>query len=164
MKVVGKTCTFLSKLHFIWYSTSESMMIMELFSNKSYMKILFSRFIISFFPFSDLQKFFKNFTEISQNFHGKFLKNFGKFINHSPTHPPYTSHIPITHTITHTTRTYTHIPSPTSTSIFSIFRFYSKCTCFSYHLHLTKAATIIFMEMLDESSCSSYRYKSNKVQ
>ena len=76
-------------LSFLRYSTSESVMIMELFPYKPYMKILFSHFIISFFPFSDLRKFSRDFTEISQNFH----ENFWKFSENSLIIHPPTLHI-----------------------------------------------------------------------
>ena len=83
------------------YSTGESGMIVELFSRRPFIKILFCRFKILIFRFLIITYFTENFTEISQ----KFLRNFSE-----NSYPPPT---PLTYPPYHPPRPNTHNPEPT---------------------------------------------------
>ena len=94
LKGVIKKHIFWWKLTFLRYSTSESGMIVEFFSCRPYIEILFSRPTIRFPVFGSPEnsgKFLGNFSEISR----KFPENFptpthhpSPIPTHTPSHPP----------------------------------------------------------------------------
>ena len=87
MSAVGNKRHFGSKLYFLSYSTGESGMIVELFSRRLFIKILFCRPTILIFRFRITEYFIKNF------------RKFQKIPTPPPTpltHPPYHSPPPNT--------------------------------------------------------------------
>ena len=90
---VGKKGIIGWKIHFLRYSTGESGMIVELFSQRLFIKILFCRPTISISRFRITTYFTGNFPEISRKFFGNFPEN-----SWPPTYPPYLPPISFTHT------------------------------------------------------------------
>ena len=81
------------KITFLIYSTDELGMISELFSLRSFIKILFSHLTISISRF----RITIYFPEISAKFPVNFFENFPEN-SHIPTYITYTHPIPLTHT------------------------------------------------------------------
>ena len=115
VKGVVKKRIFWQKLTFLRYSTSESGMIVEFFSCRSYIEILFSRPAIRFSRF----RIPRTFREISRKIPGNFSENSRKFPGNFPTpthHPP--------------THPYPYPTSSTSDPVYpsrTLNRFISKC-------------------------------------
>ena len=91
VSAVGNKRTFGSKLHFLNYSTGELGMIVELFSRRPFIKILFCHVTIWISRFRITTHFTGNFPEISQKFpgisrfcSGNFLEISRKFPGHFP--------------------------------------------------------------------------------
>ena len=122
MKGVGYKRHFRVKLPFLRYSTDGSGMIVELFSRRPFIKILFYRFTILVSHFLITIYFTGNFPEIFRN----FFRNFSKI---SYTSPIYLTHTPIPLTPTPTPHIRTHSELQTPFSQYSIFgpkyRFFS---------------------------------------
>ena len=91
LKGVGNKAQNASKMSFLRYSTGESDMIVELFSRRPFIKILFSHLTISISRF----RIIENFSEISRKFSGNFPEISRKFLGNLPDpHPPPTTHPP----------------------------------------------------------------------
>ena len=93
-------------MSFLRYPTGESGMVVELFSRRPYIKILFCRFTIYHFPFSEPRKFLGKFPEISWKFLGK-LPEISRKIPLPPIYPPIYPPYPSPHLIYNI-----HPPSP----------------------------------------------------
>ena len=111
VKGVGNKRRNASKLPFLRYSTGESGMIVELFSHRPFIEILFSRFKIwvSRFRITD------HFQEISAKFPG----NFPEISRKIPTPPP----TPLTHPPCHSPTPNTPNCEPTQNFTFTFLKY-----------------------------------------
>ena len=127
MKGVGNKCWNTFKLPFLRYSTGGSGMIVELFSHRPFIKILFCRSTIWISRFRITEHFPGNFREISANFFGNFSEN-----SYIPLLPPSpTPHITYPHPTPETVN-----PLRTLNSLFSKAQFDCISTFISHTLHI----------------------------
>ena len=93
MKGVGNKRENAFKLPFLRYSTGGSGMIIELFSHRPFIEILFCRLTMWISRFRITEHFPGNFREISAKIFENFSEN-----SYTPTYPPYPPPMSLTHT------------------------------------------------------------------
>ena len=127
MSAVGNKRTFESKLHFLSYSTGELGMIVELFSRRPFIKMLFCHVTIWISRFRITTHFTGNFPEISPKIFENFSEN--SYTHHLPPSP--TPHITHPHPIPETVN-----PLRTLNSLFSKTNFDYISTFIFHTLHI----------------------------
>ena len=133
MKGVGNKRRNASKLPFLRYSTGGSGMIVELFSHRPFIEILFCRLTIWISRFLITEHFPGNFREIS----AKFFENFPE-ISYIPLLPPSpTPHITYPHPTPETVN-----PLRTLNSLFSLAQFDCISTFISHTLQIIRLLKI----------------------
>ena len=131
---MGNKRTFGSKLYFLSYSTGELGMIVELFSRRPFIKILFCHVTIWISRFRITTHFPGNFPKISPKIFGNFSEN--SYTHHLPPSP--TPHITHPHPIPEPVN-----PLRTLNPFFSIAHRRSKGTFISHRTNISRA--IIYM-------------------
>ena len=108
-------------------------MIVGLFSDKSFIKILFCRFTISISRFRITTHFPGNLPEFSRKFFGNFSEN-----SYFPTYPPYPPPIPLTPTQPPDTRTHSELQTQFSRKFVfpPMTRFFPTGFTYFHYLHV----------------------------